>query len=224
MRYAVAVSVLLLAAAPLAAKPVPPPADAVVGPADTSGIWREQAIAACIDTLHAVRELNADDLESICGCAASAAIEENGAGMLPPVERGQFPPAMRGRLSICTAQIRPSQTGDVMRVAMAASQGARPSAAAPSPPADVKPTDDVDLPRTTDNGGGGFWEWVRSLRLPDWLTGAGALLWVALGILVFGLLALKIRSRDPRGDLTGPPPSMRRGAPPQPPRRPDLPR
>ena len=38
------------------------------------------------------------------------------------------------------------------------------------------------------------------------------------------LLILKIRRRDPRNDLLGPPASMRRGAPPQPPRRPDLPR
>ena len=74
------------------------------------------------------------------------------------------------------------------------------------------------------DSGGGFWEWVQSIRLPEWLTGAGALLWVALGILVFGLLILKVRRRDPRNDLLGPPASMRRGVPPQRPRRPDLPR
>ena len=78
--------------------------------------------------------------------------------------------------------------------------------------------------RDGGESGGGFWEWVRSISLPAWLTGASALLWVALGILVFGLLILKIRRRDPRNDLMGPPASMRRGAPPQPPRRPDLPR
>jgi hypothetical protein len=65
---------------------------------------------------------------------------------------------------------------------------------------------------------------VRSLSLPDWLTGASLLWWIAIGIFVFGLLILKLRRRDPRRDLTGPPSSMRRGAPLQPPRRPDLPR
>ena len=72
--------------------------------------------------------------------------------------------------------------------------------------------------------GGGFMDWIRSISLPDRLTGADALLWVAIGIFVFGLLILRIRGRDPRRDLSAPPSSMRRGAPPQPPRRPDLPR
>lgn len=217
---------LTLAATMLAAAKPAPPEDAVVGPADTAGNWRSQAVAACIDTLHAIPDLSPDNLESICGCAANAAAEDNGAGALPPVERGRFPAPMRSRLGMCAAQIRPERTGEIVRLAMNASRP--PSSPAELPGMEAKPAGDADIGPPPENGsrneGGGFMDWVRSISLPAWLTGADILLWVALGIFVFGLLVLKLRARDPRNDLLGPPSSMRRGAPPQPPRRPDLPR
>ena len=91
---------------------------------------------------------------------------------------------------------------------------------------DAKPAGDADAGPPPERGesGDGFMDWVRSISLPAWLTGADMLLWVALGIFVLGLLILKLRARDPRNDLLAPPSSMRRGAPAQPPRRPDLPR
>ena len=51
------------------------------------------------------------------------------------------------------------------------------------------------------------------------LKGGQRIRLAGLGILVFGLLVLRVRRRDPRRDLMGPPSSM-----PQRPRRPDLPR
>jgi hypothetical protein len=219
MRKIFALTGLLLSLA--AAKPVPPD-DAVVGPADASGAWRGQAVAACIDRLHAVPALSPDTLESICGCAANEAIEANGAGALPPVEAGQLPSALRSQMIMCTSRVQSDRVGDVMRATMTMAQTPPPVTAVP--PRDVKPPD-VAPPVQSDanEAGGGFWDWIRSFSLPDWLTGASSLLWVALGIFVFGLLILRVRGRDPRKDLVAPPSSMRRGVP-QPPRRPDLPR
>lgn len=209
-----------------AAKPVAPGDDAIVGPANTTRSWRGQAISVCIERLHALPDLSPDNLEGICGCAANEAIDMNGAGTLPPVEQGQLPTAMRGPLMMCTSRIRPERTSDVMRLTM---DGAQTTPTPVERPAtEAKSIDEVNsgppAESQTRTDGGGFWDWLDSLRLPAWLTGASILWWIAVGIFVFGLLILKLRRRDPRNDLIGPPPSMRRGAPPQPPRRPDLPR
>jgi hypothetical protein len=223
MRKLVVFAVPLLLALP-AAKPVPPGDAPIVGPVETYDGWRGEAVGACIETLHAIPELSPDDLEAICGCAAGRIIESNGRAPLPTVERGRIPAMMRGPLMTCTARTRPEQAGAVMRLAMNAPQIQTPPPAPAPPPLEAKPVDEADAAPPAESESGGFGDWVRSLSLPDWLTGASALLWVALGILVFGLLALKVRRRDPRNDLLGPPSSMRRGAPPQRPRRPDLPR
>ena len=224
MRKIVVFAVPLLLALP-AAKPVPPEDAPVVGPVETHDGWRGEAVGACIETLHAIRELSPDDLETICGCASDRIIESNGRA-LPPVQRGRFPAMMRGPLMTCTARTRPEQAGAVMRLAMNMPQVQSPPPAPATPVVEAKPADDTAGPVESDAGssGGGFRDWIRALSLPAWLTGASLLWWIALGIFVFGLLILKVRRRDPRNDLLGPPSSMRRGAPLPPPRRPDLPR
>ena len=214
---------LLAAAALTAAKPVP--TDDARGAAVADGArdsWRAQAVASCIERLHEVPDLSPDDLEAICGCAATRFLDVRGNGTLPPVERGALPPGMNGHVMLCTTQIRPDRTTQVAQLSMRAPPAVAPAITAP--PADAKPVDGADVRPPPEPEGGGLWAWLGSLSLPAWLTGASLLWWIAIGIFVFGLLILKVRRRDTRRDLTGPPPSMRRGAPLQPPRRPDLPR
>ena len=219
MRKIVVLAALLLALP--AAKPVPP--DGGPGALDESReYWRGQTISHCVGELRAVPELSPDELESICGCATDRILA--GSAPLPPVTT-PLPQPVRGPITACTMRIHPDATGAVTQLGMTAGPPVPVSPPAIAP----KPVDEADLgpaaeSRNGGESGGDFWEWVRSITLPDWLTGASALLWVALGIFVFGLLILKVRARDPRNDLMGPPASMRRGAPPQPPRRPDLPR
>lgn len=218
---------LLAAAALTAAKPGPPDEPAEGAAAEmTRQSWRGEAIAACVTELHALPALSPDNLESICGCAASRFLQGRGGAALPAIEQGQLPPMMQGQLIACTTNVRPEQASAVARLLAGATRP--PPPVADVPPGGAKPVDEADAgpvaERDTGNGGGGFRDWLSSLRLPDWLTGASVLWWIAIGIFVFGLLILKVRRRDTRRDLTGPPPSMRRGAPPQPPRRPDLPR
>jgi hypothetical protein len=219
MRKIVVLAALLLVLP--AAKPGPP--DGGPAAADESReYWRCQTISHCMGELRAVPELSSDELESICGCATDRLLA--GSAPLPPVTT-PLPPPIRGPITACTMRVHPDAASAVTRLGMTAG----PPVPAPPPAIAPKPTDEADMGPPADSrdggeSGGGFWEWVRSISLPAWLTGASALLWVALGILVFGLLILKIRRRDPRNDLMGPPASMRRGAPPQPPRRPDLPR
>jgi hypothetical protein len=201
-----------------AAKPAPP----VGGPGaldEGREYWRGQTISHCVGELRAVPDLSPDDLESICGCATDRLLA--GSAPLPPVTM-PLPLPVRGPITACTMRIHPDATSAVTRLGMTA------GLPVPVPPPAIapKPVDQADVgppAESQESGGSGsdFWDWVRSITLPAWLTGASALLWVALGILVFGLLILKIRRRDPRNDLLGPP---RRGGPPQPPRRPDLPR
>lgn len=228
MRPPTAILLALLAAAALpAAKPVPPEsAPAGGGQDEARASWRGQAIAVCVDTLHAIPDLSPDDLEGICGCASDRFLEGSGTAPLPPVGRGGLPPMMQGQLIACTSRIRPESANAVARLSVAAPQSQPP--AMEVPPADAKPvTGEADAaPAETDGGGngGGFWNWLRSIGLPAWLTGASGLWWIAIGIFVFGLLILKIRRRDPRRDLSAPPSAMRRNMPAARPRRPDLPR
>jgi hypothetical protein len=135
--------------------------------------------------------------------------------------------AVGQQLVSCTARTRPDQVGAAEHLGLVA-PSSPPIAALPGADA-PKPVDQVDAgppaeSRESGESGGGFWDWVRSITLPAWLTDAGALLWVAIGIFVLGLLILKVRRRDPRRDLLGPPSSMRRDGPLQPPRPPELPR
>lgn len=229
MRRPAAILFALLAAAALpAAKPLPPESGPDGGSRDEArASWRGQAIAVCIDTLHAIPDLSPDDLEGICGCASDRFLEGGGSAPLPPVGRGGLPPMMQGQLTTCTARIRPESASAVARLNIAAQQSQPP--AMEVPPADAKPVDEVDAgppagSQERGGSGGGFWDWVRSIGLPAWLTGASVLWWIAIGIFVFGLLILKFRRRDPRRDLSAPPSSMRRGMPPARPRHPDLPR
>ncbi len=118
-----------------------------------------------------------------------------------------------------------------MAAAQRRAAGPGPAIARQAPAAnDPKPLDEQRTSpadgeqRGRRESGGGFLAWLGNLGWPGWLTGASVLWWVAIGIFLFGLLILKVRRRDPRNDLVGPPGHMRRGAPPQPPRRPDLPR
>jgi hypothetical protein len=227
MRRPAALLLTLLAAAALpAAKPMPP-GDGPSGGAqdDARQRWRGQAVAICVDELHAVPDLGPDDLESICGCAADRFLDGNGPAPLPQIARDQFPQAMQSRMLACTARIRPESASAVARLDIAVRQAPPPETQAP--PTEAKPVGDEGLaaPASSDGGNdGGFWAWLRSIGLPAWLTGASGLWWIAIGIFVFGLLILKIRSRDPRRDLSAPPSSLRRGMPAARPRRPDLPR
>jgi hypothetical protein len=211
-----------------AAKPLPP-GDAPAPPAGEA--WRSQGVPVCVARLRAVRAFTPDDLETICGCTFDSYLESHGTNPLPGLENDHLPVAVEQQLLDCTARTRPDQRETVRQLGAiwpAGSPMVAPPPLTEAPPADAKPAGaGDDSPVADANGGesgGGFWDWVSALTLPAWLTGASVLWWVALGIFLFGLLILKVRRRDPRNDLMGPPSSMRRGAPPRPPRRPDLPR
>lgn len=228
MRRRSAALFLTLAATMLAAaKPVPGEgAVDYMAPQPSRQAWRSQGIPICVARLRDVRALTPDDLETICGCTFDAYLDGHGTNPLPGLEEDHLPIAMETQLLSCTARTRPDQRAAVAQINAVWPPGMRP----PAPPPELdarKPGEDADMGPPPGRGGeegGGFMDWVRSISLPAWLTGADMLLWVALGIFVLGLLILKLRARDPRNDLLGPPPSMRRGAQPQPPRRPDLPR
>jgi hypothetical protein len=225
---AAAILLALLAAGGLsAAKPVPPadsPADIA---ADTRARSRGQGISYCVGELRAVPGLGPEDLESICGCAVDRLPQSARDTALPGGEPQAFQRGLRGPLLSCTARFRPERVSDVARLTISAA--AAPAPVQPPTPLDGKPLDDNEVlvegeKASGESSGGGFRAWLRTLAWPAWLTGASVLWWVAVGIFLFGLLILKIRRRDPRNDLVAPPGHMRRGAPPQPPRRPDLPR
>jgi hypothetical protein len=214
---------LLLAAGLLLAAAKPLPDDGGDGAARDEGaqLYRGRAISICVADLRAsVPALGPDDLEGICSCAIDRFVEERPAGSLPAIEPGRFRGLLESQLMACTAQVRPERMSDVARRSMGP-PAVRPAPVPPPAPIDKPAPSDAQAPAAED---GGFWDWLPSLSWPTWLSGASLTLWIAIGIFVFGLLILRIRGRDPRKDLTGPPSSMRRGAPPQPPRRPDLPR
>jgi hypothetical protein len=226
-RFSLILPALLAAAALPAAKPVPPD-DAMAQP--TSEAWRGRGVPVCVARLRAIREFTPDDLETICGCTFDSYLEGHGPEPLPGLETDRIPVALEEQLLNCTGRTRPDQRSAVRQLGVIWAPGAPPIPGG-GRAQDPKPVDEPGMgppeSQTSDSSGdsgGGFWEWVRSIALPDWLTGASVLWWIAIGIFVFGLLILKIRRRDTRRDLTGPPSSMRRGAPLQPPRRPDLPR
>lgn len=234
MRLAAATILLaLLAAGGLnAAKPLPPPDGPAATAADERDRRRGQGISLCVGELRAVPALGPEDLESICGCAVDRQLGATGDTGSAPV---RIEGALEGQILSCTARLRPERMTDVARWRMAAAQrrAADPDPVIPpmpeaTAPADGKPLDDTGVPADGESasgeGSGGFLAWLGNLAWPAWLTGASVLWWVAIGIFLFGLLILKVRRRDPRNDLVGPPGHMRRGAPPQPPRRPDLPR
>ena len=213
------------AAALLAAKPVPP-ADA---PAQTpSEAWRSQGVPVCVARLHAIREFTPDDLETICGCTFDSYLEGHGANPLPGLESDRVPVAMEQQLLNCTGRTRPDQREAVRQLGAIWPPSGPPTIAAEPARNEPKPADEPGWGPPEESqardSGGGFWDWVSAITLPAWLTGASLLWWVALGIFLVGLLILKVRRGDPRNDLMGPPSHMRRGAPPRPPRRPDLPR
>lgn len=233
-RRAAAILLALLAAGTLqAAKPVPPSEGPAATAEDNRARLRGQGISLCIGELRAVPALGPEDLESICGCAVDRHLGVTGNGGSAQM---RIEGALGAYMVTCTARLRPERVSDVARWRSAAAQSRAgapdpvmppmppmPEATAPDGP---KPVDDSDAPPDSasgENSGGGLWDWFRNLDW-SWLTGASVLWWVALGIFLFGLLIMKIRRRDPRNDLVGPPGHMRRGAPPQPPRRPDLPR
>jgi hypothetical protein len=222
-RLAVALPLALLTATALpAAKPVPyeRPGRNLLDEARER--YRDTGISVCVADLRRIGSLEPDDLETICGCALDRFMQGRETAALPRIEPGQFPPAMNAHVIGCTSQVRPERTSDVARRNVAVQRTAPPAVAAPAADA-PKPLDDDNVPGDMEGSGdsGGFWDWVGTITLPAWLTGASALWWIAIGIFVFGLLILKVRRRDPRNDLMGPPSAMRRGAPP---RRPDLPR
>jgi hypothetical protein len=233
MRFVLALLAATLTATALhAAKPVPAPEPPRSGVEAAREQWRGLGVSQCVANLRAVRALGPDDLESICGCAIDGYLEGIGNAAPVPVTPGPFPAPVRSQLISCTGRIQPEQMGAVARVAMAVPPTAAPDPrqappAMEMPPGGDKPTGETEgmLTDAADSeSGGGFWSWLETIALPAWLTGASILWWIAIGIFVFGMLILRIRGRDPRKDLTGPPSHFRRGAPPQPPRRPDLPR
>ena len=227
-RAAAILTALLAVGALTAVKPVPPAAGPDDGGDPARDRWRGQGISLCIGELRAIPGLTPDDLEGICGCAVDRYLQGQGNRPDPDIRlRG----ALESQMVACTARIRPERAADVarQRVAAAPQSPAPPVVAQAAPPGD-KPTAGDEAAAETEGGsesgesGGGFWAWLGELGWPAWLTGASVLWWIALGIFVFGVLILALRRRDPRKDLSAPPSYMRRGAPPQPPRRPDLPR
>lgn len=223
---------LLLALAALAAlpagKPLPPSDNPPDTAADARLRMRGQAISLCVAELRPVPDLSPDDLESICGCAVDRYLTGLGGRPDPQV---RLQGALETQMVACTARIRPERAGDVARRRVAAQQTAAPPVAeapvADAPATDGKPDVAEETTEASVDGeeaGGSFWAWLGTLALPAWLTGASILWWIAGGIFLFGLLLMKLQRRDPRNDLVGPPAHLRRGAPPQPPRRPDLPR
>ncbi len=230
-RRAVPALLALLVMGPLgAAKPVPPDdAPRYTSPQPTSAAWRSQGVPVCVARLRANRALTPADLETICGCTFDTYLEGHGNNPLPGLADDHIPIALENRLLSCTARTRPDQRTAVRELNAVWPRGYPPPVAPPTPMTDAKPPGDFDVPAggeraEHESSGGGFWAWLRTLAWPAWLTGASVLWWVAVGIFLFGLLILKVRRRDPRNDLVAPPGHMRRGAPPQPPRRPDLPR
>ena len=216
-----------LAALP-AAKPVPP-GDAVQYTSEqlTPQVWRSQGVPVCVARLSANRALTPDDLEAICGCTFDSYLEGHGNNPLPGLADDHIPIALENRLLSCTARTRPDQRAAVRQLNITWRPG-QPLPAAPEANYG-KPADAEEAPADTeassaDSAGGGFWDWLGTWGWPAWLTGASVLWWIAGGIFVLGLLIMKVRRRDTRQDLSAPPSHMRRGAPPQPPRRPDLPR
>jgi hypothetical protein len=189
--------------------------------------WRSQGVPVCVARLHAIRAFTPDDLETICGCTFDGYLEGHGTEPLPGLENDRIPVAMEQQLLNCTARTRPDQREAVRQLGAIWPPGSPMIAAAEPGANNPKPTDGTDMAPAADSQtsdgdrNSGFWDWVSAITLPAWLTGASALWWIAIGIFVFGLLILKVRRRDPRNDLMGPPSAMRRGAPP---RRPDLPR
>lgn len=229
MRRAAAAILLALAAGTLAAAKPPSPAEPVQYTSEqlTRPVWRSRAIPVCVARLSANRALTPDDLEAICGCAFDTYLDGHGDNPLPGLATDHVPIAVENDLLSCTDRIRPDQRTAVRQLNAVWPQGRAP---VPPPPGidNPKPLDEIEAPADAEtneqDSGGGFWAWLGNLAWPAWLTGASVLWWVALGIFLFGLLILKVRRRDPRNDLVAPPPHLRRGAPPQPPRRPDLPR
>lgn len=237
MRRAAAFLLALAAAAALpAAKPVPPGDGPAREQPEDEGreLWRGTAVSICVGHLRPVPQLGPDDLESICGCAVDRYIEANGDAPTGAAGHIRLPRMLAGTTIACAARIRPERVSDIARRNM---ESVRP----PAPPTPNMETGEFDIanagkpadtgedaePAETGSGGGwfdGISSWFSSLSLPAWLTGASLPFWIAIGIFVFGLLILKIRGRDPRQDLSAPPSHMRKGAPPQPARRPDLPR
>lgn len=218
LRLAMLAAGLLLAAAKPVPSEGPSPAE------DAAERWRGQGISICVAELRAVPDLGPDDLEAICGCAFDLHSRGRDAARLPAIERGRVRSAMEGPLLTCTSRLRPDRFGEVARLGTSAPAPVTPPVA-PPPVADGKPRGGEGAASSEDRPGGsgpGFWSWAQGL-LPAWLAGASVLVWVGIGIFLFGLAVLALRRRDPRSDLVGPPSHMRCGLPP-PPRRPDLPR
>lgn len=213
LAFPAVVSLAMLAVPVAAAAPT-------AGPAEVARErYRGQGMSACLAELRRVPGLSPDDLEGICGCALDGLMR---AAQLPPMASARFRSALDSQLVSCTFDLRPDRMGDIMtrRITVPEPRDV--------PEIDAKPTLTEGGPPAEEEEarGGGFdlWAWLGGLGLPAWLTGLSIWSWVAIGLLVFGLLGFARRRRDDRDDLTGPPPSMRRGAPPAAPRRPDLPR
>ncbi len=223
------IAAALVAMVMLAAAKPSPPAESVryTSGQPTRPVWRSRAVPVCVARLSANRALTPDDLEAICGCAFDTYLDGHGDNPLPGLASDHVPIAVENDLLSCTDRIRPDQRTAVRQLNVVWPQGGVPAAAAPVLD-DPKPLDETEVPADAEasepGAGGGFWSWLGNLTLPAWLTGASLLWWVAVGIFLLGLLILKIRRRDPRNDLVAPPAHMRRGAPPMPLRRPDLPR
>jgi hypothetical protein len=207
-----------LAAGGLAA--AKPPAVADIDPGRE--VFRGQTISVCVADLRAVPDLGDDDLEGLCGCTIERFMAARPTGILPFVPSGHFHGVMENELLACAGELRPDRAGAIAGRAVETPVGPYAQPFAAKPPAD-EVTAAPDTPRRARFDLGA---WLRGLDIPAMLRALPAWAWVAIVFLVLGLLIALFRRRDGRGDLLGPPRSMRPGggiiAPA--PRRPDLPR
>lgn len=206
MRLVPAVSLGLLAAAPLLAQKPAAELDPV------REAYRGLGISLCVADLNALEGVLPDESEAICGCALERYMANRPAGALRPLGGGQLRSEVGARVLACTFTEAPNRASAVSRwMAAAAPPTVAPPPIAEAPPvADQggKPTGTAEDPEPE---GSGLRDWWNGLSLPRWLTGGGLPLWVWIPFLVLVFLFLRgLFRRSEARDLDGPPPSMRR--------------
>lgn len=190
-------------AAPLAAKPP--------GPAGAPDVYRERGIAICVAESTMAGERGGNDLEAICGCAIDRFIDSRGATALRSLGSGLLRGAIADEVAACTAELGPERATDAAGPEVARPEPA-PGAKPPAPtPASVDSAAAAPEGARFDPGA-----WLRGLDIRARLAALPAWAWIAIGFLALLLLGARLRGRDDRRHLLGPPPSMRPRANPAP--------